>query len=99
MKVLLVFSIAYVSVTTAYCQTSDDYFNNGLSKQNLEDHRGAIADYTKAIELDPNHVDAYYNRGVAKLNVEQKNSGCLDLSKAGELGHDLAYDTIRDYCN
>ena len=133
MKTLFAFIIALVSLTTVSCQTAEEYLNRGVSKANLQNDKGAIADYTKsieliptnattycirgvsktnlqdyrganadftkAIELDPNYADAYYNRGAAKLNVGQKNSGCLDLSKAGELGHEQAYDTIRDYCN
>ena len=32
-------------------------------KGNLKDYYGAISDYTKAIELNPNFADAYNNRG------------------------------------
>jgi len=67
-------------------------------KGKAKDFRGAIADYTKAIEIRPNYINAYFDRGLAKLNLGQKDSGCLDLSKAGELGHEEAYNLIKDFC-
>ncbi len=75
------------------------YFNRGNAKYELEDYRGAIADYSKAIEINPNDADAYGNRGIAMIKLGQKDSGCLDLSKAGELGYFDAYDVIKEYCN
>jgi len=40
------------------------YNNKGLAKQELEDYYGAIVDYNKAIELDPNLAVAYANKGL-----------------------------------
>jgi hypothetical protein len=74
-----------------------DYYK-GVAKGELGDYIGAIQDYNKAIELNPNHADAYYNRGLAKIKLGQKDSGCLDPSKAGELGLSQAYDSIKQYC-
>ena len=34
-------------------QTAEYYYNRGLAKSDLQDYDGAIADYTKAIELNP----------------------------------------------
>ena len=67
MKKLIILLVALVSLTTAYCQTANEYNKMGVSKAKLEDYRGAIADYTKAIEIDPNYADAYLNIGLAKL--------------------------------
>ena len=39
------------------------YFDSAEIKHNRGDYRGAIADYDKAIELDPNYALAYTNRG------------------------------------
>jgi tetratricopeptide (TPR) repeat protein len=61
-------------------------------------YRGAIADYNKAIEIDPNYKDAYFSRAIAKIISNQKDSGCLDFSKAGELGMEEAYDAIQKFC-
>jgi tetratricopeptide (TPR) repeat protein len=60
---------------------------------------GAIADYNKAIELDPKDADAYINRGNAKYGNGDKKGACLDWSKAGELGTALAYEIIKKFCN
>lgn len=47
-------------------QSSTDYYNRGVERQNKGDLDGAVADYTKAIELDPKNVSAYNNRGNIK---------------------------------
>src|ERR1700747_296661 len=40
----------------------DVYYRRGLSKAELNDLNGAIADFTKAIQADPNDVDALRER-------------------------------------
>ncbi len=80
-------------------KTAEDYFDSGTAKAELQDNKGAIQDYNKAIELNPNDADVYYNRGAAKIMSGQKDDGCLDLSKAGELGSAKAYESIKEYCN
>jgi len=41
----------------------------------LNDYKGAIQDYNKAIELNPILAKAYNNRGLAKIDLGQKDSG------------------------
>ena len=77
---------------------SVESLNLGAAKDDLKDFTGAIADYSKAIEIDPEGADAYYYRGLVKLILGQKDSGCLDLSKAGELGYSEAYEQIDKFC-
>jgi len=78
---------------------TDAYHDRGIAKVNLQNNKGAIQDFNKAIELNPNYAKAYYNRGIAKILLGQKDNGCLDLSKAGELGHAKAYEAIKEFCN
>jgi tetratricopeptide (TPR) repeat protein len=66
-------------------RTAEDYFYSGYSKANLKDYNGAITDYTKAIELNPNLTQAYYNRGHSKINLKDYNGAIADFTKAIEL--------------
>ena len=45
------------------------YHNRGVSKDKLGNYKGAIADYDKAIELNPQYASAYNNRGYCKTEV------------------------------
>ena len=65
----------------------------------LKDYRGAIEDFTKAVELNSEDSEAFMNRGMARITIGQKESGCLDLSKSGELGYSEAYRAIKEFCN
>jgi len=85
--------------SNACSPTAQEYLDRGVAKGKLGDHRGAIADFNKLIELDPGDASAYYNRGVSKHKLGDKNGACLDWSKAGELGLGEAYEPIREYCN
>ena len=52
------------------------------------DYDGAIADFTKAIELDPKYATAYYNRGSAYDDKGEKGIAEADWGKAKELEHE-----------
>jgi len=44
-------------------KTAEDYFDSGNAKHQLQDYKGAIQDYTKAIELNPNKYAEIYQQG------------------------------------
>ena len=66
--------------------TAKAWFNIGylLSPKNVEgeDFTGAIAAYSKAIELNPNLAAAYNNRGVAKRHLGQYEAAIADYDAA-----------------
>ncbi|WP_017716809.1 tetratricopeptide repeat-containing S1 family peptidase [Kamptonema formosum] len=66
------------------------YYSRGLACSALGDKKGAIADYTKAIELKPDFAETYYNRGNAHYALGDKQGAIIDYSKAIELKPDDA---------
>jgi tetratricopeptide (TPR) repeat protein len=73
------------------------FHNRGFAKALLQDYEGAIADYTKAIKVDPNYSEAYHNRGILSIRLGQSEDGCLDVRKASELGYQLAHEMLGKY--
>lgn len=63
-KVLLITAILLTSFI-GYSQNID-YSKSGDSKYNVKDYKGAIADYTKAIELNPRIALTYFKRATAR---------------------------------
>ena len=61
---------------------SDLFLTKALKKGEKGDYFGSIYDYTSAIELNPNSVDAYYNRGWAKAQINDHSGALLDYQMA-----------------
>ncbi len=66
-------------------ESSVFYYNRGNDKYDVGDYYGAIADYTKAIEISPREADAYYNRGLAKHDLNDYYGAIADYTKAIEI--------------
>lgn len=61
------------------------------SNPDIQQHQQAIADYSRAIELDPHSASAYSNRGFAYYNLKRFNEAITDCSRAIELDPNFAY--------
>ena len=59
--------------------------NRGAAKSELGDSKGAIADYSKAISLDPRFAVAYANRAAERLQLEDFKGAIADWEKAVKL--------------
>jgi len=69
-------------------------------------HQRAIAEFDRAIELDPDQVEAYASRGFAHIQLGQFERGIADYDQAIELAPDnptlyndrgFAYSEVGDY--
>jgi len=89
MKKLLI-TLALLISAVSFGQTAEEYFNSGSDKHNLKDYNGAISDYNKAIEINPNLAVAYYNRAISKYFTNDLTGACEDAKKSASLGNDAS---------
>jgi tetratricopeptide (TPR) repeat protein len=66
------------------------YNDRGLSNKAKRDLDGAIANFTKAIEIKPDYATAYYNRGTTKQTKGDVDGALADFTKAIEIKPDFA---------
>ena len=50
--------------------------------RDIKQYKGVLADYTEAINLDPNAPVSYYQRGILIAKVGRTHEAVLDLEKA-----------------
>ena len=77
-------------------KTAAEYLDRGCDKDDQKDSKGAIEDYSKAIELNPNYAEAYANRGCAKEELGDKEGAIADWQKAADLGDEEAEKWIQE---
>ena len=74
--------------------TADDFSQRGIGRFEKNDLDGAIADFTKAIELNGQNLEfCFYFRGIALYRLGRLDEAIVDLSKAITLKqHPRFYD-------
>src|SRR5439155_17319431 len=58
------------------------YLNRGYIRSNRLDLEGALADFDRAISLDPNDAEAYFKRGRAFLIIGNAKFAIADFDKS-----------------
>ena len=61
---------------------ADAYFNRALTRYELGDQQGAIADYTQVITINADHDIAYNNRGLVHYELGKKDAAVADLNRS-----------------
>jgi tetratricopeptide (TPR) repeat protein len=74
------------SAVPASDDSDGDLVNRGIEKGKQGDLDGAIADFTRAIELNPKDDAPYYNRAQAKWLKKDAAGAIADYTRAIELG-------------
>jgi tetratricopeptide (TPR) repeat protein len=74
------------SASPADKESVEDLVNRGIEKGKEGDLNGAIADFTRAIELNPKDDAPYYNRAQAKWLKKDAAGAIADYTRAIELG-------------
>lgn len=92
----------------AYCSRALSKVNGGdirgrdmrgvIAILSRDQYQKAEADYTKAIEINPEYAIAYMGRGILRILIDQKDSACLDFSKAKQLGYIDAKEELKKWC-
>jgi len=67
-------------------ESGEDLVNGGIEKGKEGDLDGAIADFTRAIQLNPKDDAPYYNRAQAKWLKKDTAGAIADYTRAIELG-------------
>jgi tetratricopeptide (TPR) repeat protein/predicted aspartyl protease len=62
-------------------KTADEYVRRGKASVSRRDYAAAIADFSKAIDLEPNDAAHYYDRGSAHVAARQPVLALSDLDK------------------
>ena len=70
--------------------SAQDYFNRGYDCGGNKDYDGAIENYSRTIELNPQDVEAYNNRGNVYKNKGNYDQAIKDYSRAIELNPQCA---------
>ena len=75
--------LGLIALASSDSQDAIVYYGRGLAKSTKGDQDGAIADFSKAIELNPKLAEAYLNRGLAKSTKHSEPPGAAqDVEKS-----------------
>ena len=75
-------------------EAAETYLNRGVANSQKGEYKGAISNYSKAVEIDPGFVVAYLNRGYTYSRLGEHEKAISDYNKAIELNprYAIAYN-------
>jgi len=78
-------SIKVYTISLELNEHAEAYYNRGVAYAKLGEHKRAIKDYDRAIELNPEDAEAYINRGLAYARLGEHDRAREDILRAGNL--------------
>src|SRR6267378_2560124 len=107
MKRSLLFAVGLLiafplTVPAQRTQSAKKYVKQGIERFSRNDIVGAIAEYDRAIGIDPKNADAYLNRGKARRAAGDLDGAIDDYEVTANLAPDLAvsnHDITQAYLN
>jgi tetratricopeptide (TPR) repeat protein len=69
--------------------TAIAFFNRALAYENLDKFKEAIADFSKAIALNPEDADSYLYRGIDRTRIGDKAGGDADIKAAKRINPNI----------
>ncbi|MFH5803905.1 tetratricopeptide repeat protein [Alienimonas sp. DA493] len=76
---------AFDQMVAAFPENPLVYNNRGMYLLSQDDREGAVADFTRALELNPNYHYALTNRGKAALDAGDTTAAIADFNRSLEL--------------
>lgn len=71
---------------------------HGKILADLKDFKGAYADFSRLIQLDPSNPTNYYLRGLVNDSLNDQEAACTDMLEADKLGLAEAHQYLRKHC-
>ncbi|HBX53571.1 MAG: hypothetical protein A2275_08675 [Bacteroidetes bacterium RIFOXYA12_FULL_35_11] len=92
-KLFGIIVVLLIFVNFSYSQDANSFLESGKNKFKNRDYKGAVEDFTKAIELDPNDMNFYLQRGYAYGLIDNYESAITDYTTIikKEPKHTFAY--------
>ena len=87
---LSVLALGSPLITACANPLATNSYDSGIEKYEQGNYQGAISDWSKAIEINPQDAIAYYNRGLAKGDLEDYQGAISDYDKVIEINPKLA---------
>jgi tetratricopeptide (TPR) repeat protein len=72
------------------------YYDRGLAYRMTGQWERALADFNKAVAVDPNYSGIYYHRGVAHSRLGHRVQENEDMKRAVHLGNKDAQKWLRE---
>lgn len=72
----------------------EDFHKQGVNRVQKKDYKGALKDFNKALQINPNFTEAYCDRGVARFFLGDTKGAIDDWSQTLQIdpNHAEAYD-------